>query len=145
MNRRFRLVERGVGRFLPSLRRDPLSKVPLWVHKSYSHQGHTEIAGLLAMVSGKNAQTTAVDRNGSVQAKLRREVGDGGGFQIAVLCFEPTVSVLTVLVKCLEGGRIQPHIRGIFGKVQESVRPDIGQEFYGVVLGQHPEGWIDVF
>src|SRR6185295_5796167 len=113
MNWRFCLVERGVGCFLPPLWRDPLPKVSLRVHESHSHQGHTEIAGLLAMVSGKNAQTAAVDRNGSVQAKLRREVGDGGVFQIAVRSFKPTVSVLTVLVECLEGGRIQPHIRGI--------------------------------
>src|SRR5580765_5220929 len=126
MNWRFCLVERGVGRFLPPLWRDPLPKVSLRVHESHSHQGHTEIAGLLAMVPGKNAQTTAVDGDGSMQTKLCREVGDSGSFQIPVLCFEPTVSVLTVLVEYLESGRVQPHIRGIFGEVQESVRPDVG-------------------
>src|SRR5262245_29579065 len=97
------------------------------------------------MVSGKNAQTTAVDGDGSMQTKFCREVGDRGSFQIPVLCFEPTVYVLTIFVEYLDGGRVHPHIRGIFGKMQESVRPDVGQEFDGVVLGQYPEGWIDVF
>ena len=64
MNRRFCLVKRGIGRFLPSLRRDPLPKIPLRIHESHSHQGDTEITGFLAMVSGENAQTTAVNRNG---------------------------------------------------------------------------------
>lgn len=97
------------------------------------------------MVPGKNAQTTAVDRDGPMQTKFRREVGDGGGFQIAVLCFKPTVFVLKVLVEYLEGGRVQPHIRGILGEVHEPVWPDFGQLFDGVVMGQFPEGRIDVF
>jgi hypothetical protein len=80
-----------------------------------------------------------------MQTKFRREVGDDGSFQIAVLCFKPTVSILTVPVECLEGGRVQPHIRGIFGEVRESVRPDVGQYFDRVVVGQYPEGRIDVF
>ena len=62
-----------------------------------------------------------------MQTKFRREVGDGRSFQIAVLSFKPTVSILTVLIEYLEGGRVQPHIRGIFGEVHESVRPDVGQ------------------
>ena len=60
-----------------------------------------------------------------MQSEFRREVGDGGSFQIAVLCLEPAVLVLTVPVEYLECGRIQPHIRGIFGKVQESVGSDV--------------------
>src|SRR5215467_10420411 len=127
MNRRFCLFKRGVGCFLPSLRRNPLPKIALRVHESHSHEGHTEIAGLLAMVSGKNAQTTAVDGDGSMQAKLCREVGDGGNFQITVLCFKPTVSVLAVPVERLEGGRIESHIRGILGELHKSVWPDFGQ------------------
>ena len=127
MNRRLCLIERGVGCFLPTLWRDPLPKIALLVHESHSHQRHTEIAGFLAMVSGENTQTSAIDGNGPMQTKFSREVGDGGRFQIAVLCLKPTVSVLTVLVEDLEGGRVQPHIRGIFGKMHESVRPDFGQ------------------
>ena len=45
MNRRFCSFERGVGCFLPALRRNPLPKISLWIHESDSHQGHTEIAG----------------------------------------------------------------------------------------------------
>ena len=41
-----------------------------------------------------------------MQTKFRRKVSNGGGFQIAVLCFKPTVFVLTVLVEYLEGGRV---------------------------------------
>ena len=85
MNRRFCLVEWSVGRFLPSLRRDALPEISLWIHKSYSDQGHTEIAGLFAMVSGKNAQAAAIDGNGPVETKFSREVGDGRSFQIAML------------------------------------------------------------
>jgi hypothetical protein len=62
-----------------------------------------------------------------VEAKFRREVSDGGGFQIAVLRFKPTVFVLKVLVEYLEGSGVQPHIRGISGEVHESVWPDFGQ------------------
>src|SRR5438128_884017 len=129
MNGGFCLIERRVGRFLPSLWGNPLPKISLRIHESHSNQRHTEIAGFLAMVSGENAQTSAIDRNGPVQTKFCREVGDDGGFQIAVLCLKPTVFVPTVLVEYLEGGRVEPHIRRIFGKLHESVRPDFGQEF----------------
>ena len=98
MNRRFCLVERGVGRFLPSLRRDPLPKISLRVHESHSNQGHTEIAGFLAMVSGENAQTAAINGNGGMQTKFCREVGDGGSFQIAC-AFLTNSSVGKVLIE----------------------------------------------
>jgi hypothetical protein len=62
-----------------------------------------------------------------METKFRRKVSNAGSFQIAVLCFKPNVSILLVLVKDLESGRVQPHIRGIFSEVHEPVRPDIGQ------------------
>ena len=114
------------------------------VHESHSHQRHTEIAGFLAMVSGENAQTAAINGNGRMQTEFRREIGDGGSVQIAVLCCKPAVLVLTVLVEHLESGRVPPHIRGILSEVYKSVGPHLCQEFDGVVIGQYPEGRVDV-
>jgi hypothetical protein len=79
------------------------------------------------MVPGENAQTTTIDGEGPMQTKFRGEVGDGEGSQIVVLCFKPTVFVFKVLVEYLEGGRVQPHIRGILGEVHKPVWPDLGQ------------------
>src|SRR5690242_21005008 len=56
---------------------DALAEVALWVEEADAHEGQAQIAGLLAVVAGEDAQAARVDRQRLVQPELRGEVGDG--------------------------------------------------------------------
>jgi len=65
-----------VDRFLPAIGGEPLLEIPLWIEETDPDQGQPQIAGFLAVIAGQNPKTAGVDRQGFVQAKFGREVGD---------------------------------------------------------------------
>ena len=46
---------------LDALASDTLAEVALWIQKAHANEGQIQIAGLLAVIARKNAQTTGVD------------------------------------------------------------------------------------
>ena len=55
---------------LPALGRDRLLEIAYRVPKSDTDQGHTQVAGLLAMVARQHAKSAGVQRNGLMERKL---------------------------------------------------------------------------
>ena len=82
------LLDRQPGRFvvrvvfvLPAFGVEGLSEVAFGVQNSHGHQGQSQVAGALEMVTGQHAEAARVDRQAFVQAELHREVGHGAGTQ----------------------------------------------------------------
>jgi hypothetical protein len=73
VNRRIVSIEGGVGGFLPSFRVDTLLEISLRVHEADTDERNAQVTGLFAMVSGQDAKSSAVNRDGNMQPELSRK------------------------------------------------------------------------
>src|SRR5258705_454089 len=56
--------------FLPTFGLDPLMEISLGIYESRTNQRNSQIAGFLAMIARKDAETAGVNRKGSMQAEF---------------------------------------------------------------------------
>ena len=97
-------IKRGIGGFLPSLRVDTLLEISLRVHEADTHERNTQIAGFLAMVSGQNAETSAVNRNRNVESELGRKVGNRRSLERGEFRGRPGVLIAQIFVEAAHDG-----------------------------------------
>ena len=70
-------IQALVQGFLYAFAVDKLAKIALWIQKAHADKRQTEIAGFLAMIARQNPQAARINRQRFVNAKFRREIGDG--------------------------------------------------------------------
>src|SRR4030095_3023198 len=90
-DRSFVPVELFIDVFLPPVCLNALMKISLGIHKSDTDQRDAKIAGLLAVVAGEDSKAAGVNRQGSVETKLGREVSHRLFGQIRKLAWKPFV------------------------------------------------------
>ena len=74
---RVRPIQVLVAFFLPSVGGNGLVQVALGIHETHANQRHAEVGGLLAVIAGKDAEPSGVDRQRLVEREFGREVRDG--------------------------------------------------------------------
>ena len=136
-------VDRLVDRLLPAVRGQALAEVALWVEEAHADERQAQVAGLLGVVAGQNAQAAGVDRQRAVQAELEGEVGDGFVLQFGIGAVEPAmavghgpVEVQQHFVEAAQEGRIG-------GARRQRLVADQAQYFDRVVLGAPPQGKVE--
>src|ERR1041385_3524887 len=77
MNRQVVWKRFAVVLFLPAVVAQSLPEVAVTIKQTDGDEWQTKIAGRLKMIAGEYAQTTRVERQRCVNAKLRAEVSDG--------------------------------------------------------------------
>src|SRR5581483_10490447 len=82
-------VQLLVGGLLAPVALDALAEVALWVEEADADEGDAQIAGLFAVVAGKNAQAARVDRQRLMQPELGAKVRDGVVDVLRVRAAEP--------------------------------------------------------
>src|SRR5579884_1626774 len=126
---------------LPALARDTLLEVALRIEKANADEGQAEVAGLFAVVAGQNTQAAGVDREGFVQAKLRREVSDGLIDQFRVGACEPGFirPWMHVMVEIADYAIVLLEIFRVGGGFLQTPRLHLAEKAHRIVSHSFPE------
>ncbi len=144
-DRGIRSGERLVPGLLPPVGGDPLVKVPLRIKEADADQRDAEIAGLLAVVAGQDAEPAAVNRDRLVEGELGGEIGDQMLGLVGVPAGEPGVAGAHVLVEREQHRLVATQERRVGGGRQGALRAQLAEQLDRIVRGQCPEGTVEGF
>ncbi len=132
-------VQEFVGLLLPALGRDALVEVALGIHEAHADERHPEVAGLLAEVTGQDAETAGVDRQRLMQRELGGEVRDGLGRGFRVRLGPPRLPRGPGRPQVADRVVVERQERAVAGDGLQPVRRDLAQHGDGVVGAGPPE------
>src|SRR6185436_10530263 len=94
---------------------DDLLEVTLGIEKTNPDKRQSQVAGFFSMIAGEYPQTTGVNGQTFVQAKLRRKVGDGFIYFVGIGLFEPGLIEYVVFVKAGQNVVVGANKFGVVG------------------------------
>src|SRR5215218_5028802 len=132
-----------VAVFLPAFQTQSLIEVTLAIEQSYADQRNTKVTGRLAVVTGKHAETTRVDRHRVVEPELGAEVGDRPAIEMGIVLCEPGVAVVGLVLHPLDDCVIAEQKVTVAGARCEACRLDPAEQLQRVVPGMVPQRNVD--
>src|SRR5687768_11017187 len=143
LERRTRRIELLVRRLLPPIEAEVLVEVSFRVEQADPYERDTEVRRCLAMVAGKHAEATGVDRDRVVKPELRAEVRDGTVARFGEVVGEPRVGIRPLAIELPHETIVHLEELRIARDGTEAFRVDPPQDHDWIVPGEVPERLID--
>src|SRR5262249_21175355 len=113
-------------------------EVSLGINKTYTEQRNSEIAGFLAVISSKDAQSTGVNRQRSMEPKFGRKIRDPFFSELGKLSWKPFVVTPGCSVQSFHRDFVFAKKIRIAGSNQEALRRDVVKQLYRIMLCVFP-------
>ena len=108
---------------MPAIAVEHLAEVALLVEQADTRDRQSQVAGGLEIITGQDAKTTGVDRQGLTEAEFHAEVGNPSDIEA---CLYPTIPATV----CLIGGAFGRQTLQFLAKlriISELLQPFMGQ------------------
>ena len=137
-------VELLVDRLLPAVGVDLLPEIALRIEEAHADEGQPQIAGLLAVISGQDAQAAGIDGQRFVQPELGREVRDRAHAHVRVRGLIPDAHGAHVRIEGIHDAGVARQVGAIGCCSRHFVLAHAAQELHRVVVHGIPQVGIDI-